>query len=79
MWCLKVLFTLRLECRDPLGMQNKDIPDKNINATSYVGMFYPNRARLNLKQDNKDIAWCTNITDGKQSLTVTYFLYVLEE
>ena len=60
-------------------MVSKDIPDSNINATSYVKGLIPSFARLNYKYNDKDAAWCTDIKDGKQSITVNkikYFLYI---
>ena len=52
-------------------MKNQTIPDTAIRATSYMGKYFPKYARINYKYNNKDIAWCTNITSGDQSLTVS--------
>ena len=60
-----------LECNSALGMKNQTIPDTAIRATSYMGKYFPKYARINYKYNNKDIAWCTNITSGDQSLTVS--------
>ena len=53
-------------------MVNGTIPDKSINATSYINNFYPRNARLNKRIGNKDTAWCANITTGNESLTVSF-------
>lgn len=52
-------------------MEDKTIPDANINATSYLGDYYPKHGRINAKFNNLDTAWCTNITTKKESLTVS--------
>ncbi|XP_065683392.1 uncharacterized protein LOC100215503 isoform X1 [Hydra vulgaris] len=65
-----------LECIDDLGMVSQGIPDSNINATSYVNGSLPYFARLNYKHNNKDAAWCTDIKDGKQSITINLGEYM---
>jgi len=55
-----------LECRDPAGLENGKLADENLIATSNYKTYYGQNARLNGKS-----AWCTNITDGSQTLTVS--------
>ena len=60
------------ECHNALGMEDESIPDESITATSYLEDYFPWYARVNRTSSNyKSTAWCTNITSGNQSLTVS--------
>ena len=53
-------------------MENKEIPDDAINATSYREMNYPKNARLNFKNNaSMEDAWCANTSDEHPALTVS--------
>ena len=60
------------ECHNALGMEDGSIPDESITATSYIEDYFPWYARVKRTRSNyMGAAWCTNITSGKQSLTVS--------
>ena len=53
-------------------MEDESIPDESIRATSYIEDYFPWYARVNRTRSNYlGAAWCTNITSGNQSLTVS--------
>ena len=60
------------ECHNALGMEDESIPDESITATSYIEDYFPWYARVRKTRSNSlGAAWCTNITSGNQSLTVS--------
>ena len=63
-------FMLYLDCREPVGFESGALLNESISATSFYGKYHPRYARINAQHDNKEIAWCTNITSTQQSLTV---------
>ncbi|XP_066921242.1 lymphocyte antigen 75-like isoform X2 [Clytia hemisphaerica] len=54
-----------LECNTPAGVENGALADENFYATSFLKTFGPEKARL-----NGQAGWCTNKTDGSESLTI---------
>ncbi|KII66130.1 Neuropilin-1 [Thelohanellus kitauei] len=65
MFMKKCLF--EINCKEPLGMENKAIPDDRISASSSYNLHFPFYARLNLVGVNGDPArtgWCA---DGKDA------------
>ena len=60
------------EGHNELGMEDGSIPDESITATSYIEDYFPWYDRVNRTRSNYlGAAWCTNITSGDQSLTVS--------
>ena len=59
-------------------MEDESIPDESITATSYIEDYFPWYARVNqTRSNNLGAAWCTNITSGNQTLTVSTKLWFL--
>ena len=59
-------------------MEDESIPNESITATSYIEDYFPWYARINIARSNGlGAAWCTNITSGNQSLTVSTKLWFL--
>jgi len=54
-----------LDCLKPLGMENNDIPDSNITASSYVKDKKPMNGRLAGYS-----SWCAGIVNQKQYLQI---------
>ena len=61
-------FFFSSECNTPAGIEDGTLRDQSMVATSNYSTFVPQNARL-----NGDSGWCTNITDGTQSITVSCF------
>lgn len=62
-----------VECRSPVGLESGELSDFSLSASSYYGDYLPKHARLNAKHEDKDVAWCTNVTNTPQTLTVSIF------
>lgn len=55
------------QCDQPLGVENGDIADKQITASSYYSDQYaPHQGRLNAL-----VSWCPKISDQNQYLEVS--------
>ena len=64
-----LFFLFISECNTPAGIEDGTLPDQSLVATSNYSTFVSQNARL-----NGNSGWCTNITDGTQSITVSLSL-----
>ncbi|XP_068680517.1 uncharacterized protein, partial [Montipora foliosa] len=70
--CRKGFETPKIECATPLGMENENIPNSAIVASSRYNQYRgPERARLNMQQEgNYYGGWCSQYADTKQFLQI---------